>query len=111
MRRPECHACHPTVVPLNGRPRRRAVARLTLRPELQPVAIVLTTRPVTVEAPGRRALVRALEMARLARDVAVSTVQMKRRLIVKGAAGRIELGGSRSRTHQDHCRGNRDNAE
>jgi len=111
MRRTECHACHPAVVPLNRRPGRRAVAGLTLHPELQPVTIVLTTRPVTVEALGRCALVCALEMARFARDVTVATIQMERRLIVKGAACRIELGGSRRRAQQDNCRGNRDDAE
>jgi len=87
------------------------VAGLTLHPELQPVTIVLTTRPVTVEALGRRALVCALEMARFARDVTVATVQVERRLIVKGAACRIELGGSRCRAQQDNCRGHRDDAE
>src|SRR5678810_1358794 len=101
MRRTECHACHPAVVPLNGRPRRRAVTGLTLGPELQAVTIVLTTRPVTVEAPGRRALVRALEMARFACDVTVATVQVKRRLVVKGAACRVELRVSRRRTEHD----------
>jgi len=111
MRRTECHACHPAVVPLNRRPGRRAVAGLTLHPELQPVTIVLTTRPVTVEALGRRALVCALEMARFARDVTVATVQMKRRLIVESAAGRVELRRGRRRTQEDNCRSNRDYAE
>jgi len=111
MRRTQCHAGHPAVIPLDGRPRRRAVAGLTLRPKLQPVTIVLTTRPVTVEAPRRCALVRALEMARFARDVTVATVQMKRRLIVESAAGRVELRRGRRRTQEDNCRSNRDYAE
>jgi hypothetical protein len=50
-------------------------------------------------------------MARVARDVTVATVQVERRLIVKGAACRIELGGSRRRAQQDNCRGHRDDAE
>jgi len=66
---------------------------------------------VTVEALCRRALVGALEMARFTRDVAVATVQVKRRLIVKGTACRVELGGGRRRTQEDDCRGNRDNTE
>jgi hypothetical protein len=50
-------------------------------------------------------------MARFTRDVAVATVQVKRRLIVKGTACRVELGGGRRRTQEDDCRGNRDNTE
>jgi hypothetical protein len=50
-------------------------------------------------------------MTRFTRDVAVATVQVKRRLIVEGAACRVELGDRRRRTQEDDCRGNRDNAE
>jgi hypothetical protein len=111
MRGTKRHTCHAAMVPLNGGPRRRAVAGFTLRAELQTVSIVLAARPVTVQTLRRRALVRALEMARLARHIAVAPVKWKRRPIVESAAGRIELGDGWRRTQQDDCRGNRDNAE
>jgi len=50
-------------------------------------------------------------MARFARDVTVATFQMKRRLIVESAAGRVELRRGRRRTQEDNCRSNRDYAE
>jgi hypothetical protein len=50
-------------------------------------------------------------MTRFTRDVAVATVQVKRRLIVEGAACRVELGGGRNRAQEDNCRGNRHDAE
>ena len=111
MRGTELHARHGAMVPLDGRPPRCAVAGFTLRTELQPIAVVLPARPVAIETLRRRPLVRALQMARFARDVTVATVQVKRRLVVKGAACRVELRGGRRRTQQDNCRGNRDDAE
>ena len=87
------------------------MARFTLRAELQPVAIVLPARPVTVETLRGRALVDTLQVARFARHVPVPTVQWKRRLVVKGTACRIELREGRHRTQQHDRRGNEHDAQ
>ncbi len=82
---------HGGMVPSHLGPRRSAVALLALRAELQTIAIVLTTYPVTVKALGGCALVDALLMARRARHVAMTAIEREHRLVVKGAVWRFKL--------------------
>ena len=65
---------------------------LALRPELQPVAIVLATRPMTVGALRRRPLVDTFEVTRFALNREVATLERKGCLIVKLPVRSLELG-------------------
>ncbi len=83
---------HRSVVPPDISPVRGAMTLLALATQLQPVAVILPTFPVTVETGRRRAFVDLVQMARRTLDRAVPSVEGKRRGVVELPIRRRELG-------------------
>jgi hypothetical protein len=102
MRPVERHAGVGGMIEPHRRPRDRPMALLALRAELQLVAVVLPALPVTVEAPRRRALEHVVDVARLARHVAVPALEGKAGLVVKLTVRGLELGLGRRGERQGH---------
>jgi len=65
------------VIPRHRGPADRSVARLAIGPQPGAIRIILAPHPVAVDAPGRRALHRAFDVAALARHIEMPAFEIE----------------------------------
>jgi hypothetical protein len=93
------------VVPLYGRPRRRPMALLALGAKACLESIVLPANPVTVVTGVWRALVLAVQVARLASQGLMLAIKPERGRVVERAVRGVELSSRRAREERNGAEG------